>query len=112
MLKQGDGAVVKSDDTISLQYQGVLWRTGKIFDQSWGRGVYSGAVTGFVPGFTKALDGQKVGSQVIVIIPPADGYGTEGQRRHQGHRHHGLRDRHPEDRPRLSRRTHGPLCAG
>ncbi len=78
LLKQGDGAVVKSTDTISLQYQGVLWRTGKVFDQSWGRGVYSGAVTGFVPGFTKALEGQKVGSQVIVIIPPADGYGAKG----------------------------------
>ncbi|WP_345761509.1 FKBP-type peptidyl-prolyl cis-trans isomerase [Diaminobutyricibacter sp. McL0608] len=79
VLKQGDGAVVKSTDTISLQYQGVLWRTGKVFDQSWGRGVYSGAVTGFVAGFTKALEGQKVGSQVIVIIPPADGYGTKGK---------------------------------
>jgi len=78
LLKQGNGAVVKSTDTISLQYQGVLWRTGKVFDQSWGRGVYSGAVTGFVPGFTKALVGQKVGSQVIVIIPPADGYGSKG----------------------------------
>ncbi len=78
VLKQGDGAVVKSTDTISLQYQGVLWRTGKVFDQSWGRGVYSGAVTGFVPGFTKAIEGQKVGSQIIAIIPPADGYGSKG----------------------------------
>ncbi len=78
LLKQGEGDVVKSTDTISLQYQGVLWRTGKVFDQSWGRSVYSGPVTGFVPGFTKAIEGQKVGSQVIVIIPPADGYGSKG----------------------------------
>jgi peptidylprolyl isomerase len=78
LLKKGDGDVVKSTDTISLQYQGVLWRTGKVFDQSWGRGVYSGPVTGFVPGFTKAIEGQTVGSQVIAVIPPADGYGSKG----------------------------------
>ncbi len=78
VLKQGDGAVVQSGDTITIQYQGVLWRTGTVFDQTWGRGVYTGAVTGFVPGFTKALEGQKVGSQVIAVIPPADGYGSAG----------------------------------
>jgi peptidylprolyl isomerase len=31
-----------------------------------------------VKGFGAALVGQKVGSQVVAIIPPADGYGTSG----------------------------------
>jgi peptidylprolyl isomerase len=29
-----------------------------------------------VPGFAKALIGQRVGSQVIAVIPPKDGYPT------------------------------------
>jgi peptidylprolyl isomerase len=75
----GTGATVKSGDTVTVQYQGVLWRTGAIFDQSWGKtGPTSFATTQVVPGFGKALVGQKVGSQVVAIIPPADGYGTTG----------------------------------
>ncbi|MFJ2505792.1 FKBP-type peptidyl-prolyl cis-trans isomerase [Microbacterium sp. NPDC087592] len=29
-----------------------------------------------VAGFQKALEGQKVGSQVVVVMPPSDGYGA------------------------------------
>jgi FKBP-type peptidyl-prolyl cis-trans isomerase len=32
-----------------------------------------------VPGFAEALEGQTVGSQVMVVIPPDQGYGEEGQ---------------------------------
>lgn len=79
VLKQGDGETVAASDTVTIQYKGVLWRNGEMFDATWTRGAaYTGAVSGFVPGFTKALVGQKVGSQVIAIIPPADGYGTAG----------------------------------
>ena len=78
-LKLGDGATVQSGDTVTLQYQGVNFRTGKVFDQSWGKGPTQLATTGVIAGFSKALVGQKVGSQVIVMIPPADGYGSSGQ---------------------------------
>ncbi|GAB3806091.1 FKBP-type peptidyl-prolyl cis-trans isomerase [Humibacter antri] len=78
VLKKGHGATVAASDTVTIQYQGVNWRTGKVFDQSWGRSPYTNAANGFVPGFTKALTGQTVGSQVLVVIPPADGYGTQG----------------------------------
>ena len=30
-------------------------------------------------GFAEAMIGQTVGSQVVVIVPPADGYGEEGE---------------------------------
>jgi len=76
--KVGTGATVKEGDTVTVQYQGVLWRTGKVFDQSWGRGPTSFATTQVVPGFGKALVGQKVGSQVVAIIPPDQGYGKTG----------------------------------
>jgi peptidylprolyl isomerase len=79
LLKQGDGTVVQSGDSVTLQYQGVNLRTGKVFDQSWGKGPTALSTTGVIPGFAKAMVGQKVGSQVIVMIPPADGYGASGQ---------------------------------
>jgi peptidylprolyl isomerase len=31
-----------------------------------------------VPGFAKALEGATVGSQVIAILPPSEGYGKAG----------------------------------
>ncbi|WP_256921957.1 FKBP-type peptidyl-prolyl cis-trans isomerase [Leifsonia sp. NCR5] len=79
VLKQGDGAEVKATDTVTIQYSGLLWRNGQVFDSTWAKGqAYSGVASQFVPGFTKALVGQKVGSQIIAIIPPADGYGSKG----------------------------------
>jgi peptidylprolyl isomerase len=76
-LKKGTGAKVKDGATVTVQYVGVLWATGKVFDSSWSRGAPSGfPTTGVVPGFSKALVGQTVGSQVLAVIPPAEGYGA------------------------------------
>jgi FKBP-type peptidyl-prolyl cis-trans isomerase len=76
--KVGTGATVKSGDSVTVQYQGVLWRTGEVFDQSWGKSPTTFATTQVVKGFGEALVGQKVGSQVVAIIPPEDGYGKTG----------------------------------
>lgn len=78
-LKKGDGPVVQSGDTVLIQFRGARWSTGELFDggDTWATDTpYTGATTGFVPGFTKALEGQTVGSQVLVVITPADGYGA------------------------------------
>jgi peptidylprolyl isomerase len=76
-LKKGTGKTVKTGDTVTVHYTGVVWSTGAVFDSSWTRGQpASFATTGVIPGFGKALVGQKVGSQVIAVIPPADGYGS------------------------------------
>ncbi|MCU1424459.1 MAG: peptidylprolyl isomerase, partial [Microbacteriaceae bacterium] len=32
-----------------------------------------------IPGFTQAIEGQTVGSQVLVVIPPAMAYGDVGE---------------------------------
>ncbi len=76
-LKKGTGTTVKAGDTVTVHYTGVVWETGTVFDSSWTRGTPATfATTGVIPGFGKALVGQKVGSQVIAVIPPADGYGA------------------------------------
>ena len=80
-LKKGDGYTVASGDYVLIQYRGARWSTGELFEggDTWDGGTpYAGQTTGFVAGFQKALEGQTVGSQVLVVIPPADGYG-EGE---------------------------------
>lgn len=78
-LKTGDGPVVESGDTVFVQYAGVKWSDSTVFDSSWDRGQPAAfATTGVVEGFQQALEGQAVGSQVLVVIPPAFGYG-EGE---------------------------------
>ncbi|MFV0373399.1 FKBP-type peptidyl-prolyl cis-trans isomerase [Microbacterium sp.] len=79
VLKKGDGYELAAGDYVLLQYQGVRWSNGEVFDQSWAGGTpLTGPTTNYVPGFQKALEGQTVGSQVLAVIPPADGYG-EGE---------------------------------
>ncbi|CAN5325870.1 hypothetical protein BH11ACT2_BH11ACT2_11630 [soil metagenome] len=78
VLKKGAGAVVADGDTVTVQYQGTNWTSKKVFDQSWGKTPASFATGSVVTGFGKAMVGQTVGSQVLVIIPPAEGYGTSG----------------------------------
>ena len=78
----GEGPKVKQGQTVVVQYKGVLWRTGKEFDSSWKRGapittaIGTGAV---IPGWDKGLVGQTVGSRVMLVVPPKDGFGSEGQ---------------------------------
>jgi peptidylprolyl isomerase len=79
VLKKGDGATVTPGDTVLVQYSGVKWSDGTIFDSSWESGApTSFQTTAVVEGFRQALEGQTVGSQVVVVIPPALGYG-EGE---------------------------------
>jgi peptidylprolyl isomerase len=76
-LIAGKGAVVKSGQTITVHYTGVLWATGEVFDSSWKTGTPTSfpiGTGGVIPGWDKGLVGQKVGSQVLLVIPPADGY--------------------------------------
>ncbi|MBL3686329.1 FKBP-type peptidyl-prolyl cis-trans isomerase [Leucobacter zeae] len=77
-LIEGDGETVKPGDRVYVNYRGVIWRTGEEFDSSWSRGEPANfTTTGVIGGFQKALEGQKVGSQVISVVPAEDGgYGA------------------------------------
>ena len=82
ILKLGSGAVVEKGDNVVLHYTGALWDSKTMFSSSWETGYPSifGAASlddvegGLVPGLATALIGQKVGSQVIAVIPPRFGY--------------------------------------
>jgi peptidylprolyl isomerase len=78
-LVAGDGPIVANTATVSVCYMGVNGRDGTVFDSSYERGSATEfPLTGVVPGFQKAIGGQKVGSTVAVAMVPADGY-PEGQ---------------------------------
>jgi hypothetical protein len=78
-LKTGDGPVVAPTATASVCYMGVNGRDGSVFDSSYERGQPAEfPLDGVVPGFQKAIAGQKVGSTVAVAMTSADGY-PDGQ---------------------------------
>ncbi|HTT51181.1 MAG TPA: FKBP-type peptidyl-prolyl cis-trans isomerase [Streptosporangiaceae bacterium] len=82
-LIKGSGPVVTKGQTVVTQYVGSIWRTGKVFDSSWSRGEPFGFSIGATPsqvitGWDKGLVGQTVGSRVLLVVPPADGYGKTG----------------------------------
>ena len=74
----GTGAKVAAGDSVTVQYQGVNWTSGEVFDQSWGKGPANFTTDGVIAGFGDAMVGQTVGSRVVVIIPPDQGYGPSG----------------------------------
>lgn len=77
-LIKGDGAKVAADDTILVNYTGVLWDERTVFDSSWDRDAATFSLTGVIPGFTEGLTGQTVGSQVLIVAPPEFAYGEQG----------------------------------
>lgn len=82
-LIQGSGPVVAKGQYLIVQYTGVNWRTGKVFDSSWSHNAPFGVVIGanppqVIPGWSDGLIGKKVGSRVLLSIPPAEGYGKQG----------------------------------
>jgi peptidylprolyl isomerase len=80
-LIEGNGKAVAKGQTLIGQYDGVLWRTGKEFDSSYKHGAPAGFPIGVgqvIPGWDKALVGKKIGSRVLVVVPPKEGYGPTG----------------------------------
>lgn len=83
-LIKGSGPKVAKGQAVIVQYTGVNWRTGKLFDSSWLRKTPFEFVTGsnppqVIPGWDQGIQGQTVGSRVMITIPPAEGYGKTGQ---------------------------------
>ena len=79
VLKKSGGAVVKTGQSVEVNYFGVNGRTGKKFDDSYSRGQTAAFnLEQVVPGFKKGLIGQRQGSRVLVAMPGADGYDAAG----------------------------------
>jgi peptidylprolyl isomerase len=80
-LIKGAGEIVQSGDNVTMHYSGFLWADGSKFDSSWDKGTPAQFVVApgqLIDGFLSAVVGQQVGSRVVVVIPPALGYGEQG----------------------------------
>jgi peptidylprolyl isomerase len=84
-LIQGTGAPVKTGQSIVVRYVGSIWRTGKAFNDNWP--TTSAPTTPpnvfqlgqLIPAWNTGLVGVPVGSRVMLVVPPAEGYGKTGQ---------------------------------
>jgi hypothetical protein len=82
-LKRGDGDKVKKDDLVVVHTNAIVWGADAIVDDlsSWPSGVPNTFVVsedrvgdqgGVLPGLSKALVGARIGSQLLVVIPPGE----------------------------------------
>ncbi|MBX3067980.1 MAG: FKBP-type peptidyl-prolyl cis-trans isomerase [Cryobacterium sp.] len=82
VLIGGSGKTVIAGDHIVVKYTAVLWSDGSVFDSPWGANtakVLTLAKTQGVPdGLIKGLEGQRIGSQVLIVIPPSLAFGQDG----------------------------------
>lgn len=78
VLKEGTGPAVKSTDTVTVNYLGETYQAKAPFDESYTKTPLTSALSGLVQGWTIGLTGVKVGSRVLLQIPPAYGYGAQG----------------------------------
>jgi FKBP-type peptidyl-prolyl cis-trans isomerase len=80
-LIKGTGTSAHQGQTVTVNYVGVLYKTGKEFDSSWSRNqpfttaLSTGSV---IPGWVKGIAGMRVGGRRELVIPPSLGYGKRG----------------------------------
>ena len=81
---EGDGPKVKEGQSVAVHYSGWLWDdNSKYFDSSWqdDRGPFAVdpvGEAGVIEGWNEGLVGAKVGSQIVLVVPPDKGYGEQG----------------------------------
>ncbi len=82
VLRHADGEKLEAGDNAVLKYTALLWSDSSVFDSTWTEGQAS--VLTLTPsekatkGLVDGLVGQTIGSQVLIVAPPEDGYGSTG----------------------------------
>jgi len=81
-LIAGTGDPIKNGQQATVQYVGVIFKTGKEFDTSWGKGKqpFQFALGGgsVIPGWDQGVLGMKVGERRRLTIPSDLAYGAQG----------------------------------
>nr|WP_274616069.1 FKBP-type peptidyl-prolyl cis-trans isomerase [Nesterenkonia sp. YGD6] len=94
VLIQGDGDEVAADDQVVVRYSGWKWSDGELFDSNWPQddeepdaGPAGFPLSSLVPGWAEGLEGEQVGSRVLLVIPPESGYGESDEDAEEGAEH-------------------------
>jgi FKBP-type peptidyl-prolyl cis-trans isomerase len=74
-LVRGSGPAIRHGQLVALQYVGARWRDGTVFHSSWARGGRPHAATvgtgQLLKGWDQALVGQRVGTRLLLVVPPS-----------------------------------------
>ena len=77
-LIRGAGRQVEPGQVVTVQYTGVAWSDGSVFDSTWSEGKLPApfpiGVGSVIEGWDVGLVEQTVGSQVLLVVPPQLGY--------------------------------------
>ena len=79
VIKEGSGKTLTETSTVTADYLGMVYEAKKPFDESFSKEPAEFSLTGVVQGWTYGLAGLKVGTRVLLQIPPALGYGAQEQ---------------------------------
>lgn len=78
-ILEGDGDEVTKKQAILCQFQGLEWQGGRTFQKTYGSGRLSQfsveQMEQVVKGLAQGVTGKKVGSRVLIVVPPDLGYG-------------------------------------
>ncbi len=78
ILKKGHGKAVKASDLVTVNYLAEAYKAKKPFGETYTQKAMTQPLANLVPGWKIGLAGVKVGSRVLLQIPPAFGYGAQG----------------------------------
>ena len=80
VVTAGTGAKLAKTNAITFNYVLVNGKDGKQIESSFGKQAAGMDLSSasLLPGLSKGLTGQKLGSRLLVAIPPADAFGAQG----------------------------------
>jgi peptidylprolyl isomerase len=78
---QGSGPVVRPDDYLLINVEGKVWAGNRLVVDSYTVRQPQGLPLSTAMPAWRRLAGQRVGSRVMMVVPPKDGYGSAGNPR-------------------------------
>ncbi|MEV7320992.1 FKBP-type peptidyl-prolyl cis-trans isomerase [Streptomyces sp. NPDC093970] len=79
-ILEGDGPAVAAAQTVLCQFKGEVWDSGKTFEQTYDSGRLAqfavAQMQEVLKGLAQGITGKKVGSRLLVVVPPDLGYGN------------------------------------
>jgi peptidylprolyl isomerase len=81
VLRDGTGPKIEDPDRIAANYLGEVWGAKKPFDESFSKepARFSIGLGGVIKAWDQGLSGLREGARVLLVCPPAMGYGKSAQ---------------------------------
>ena len=79
VIKEGKGDALTETSTVTADYLGMVYKGKEPFDESFSAEPAEFSLQEVVQGWTYGLSGLKVGTRVLLSIPPELGYGAQAQ---------------------------------